>query len=210
MGLPLTDPAPAHLLPPCLVALVSAAFNSGQLHMRIAMAYLYKGSCITVLLTNWFCHSSYILALAIAGKLSVVFGSMLGWIMTCSYVGSRIPQLVKNYRRGMTTGLSLPMFVLLVLGSTTYVASIFVRWVSHMLFNSYHNGVGVRVLRGDFPGKRNTRTHTSFILDNVDATSSHSLSLRPVLSVLGSLNCTVTFTGLALAMCKKVQYRCLK
>ncbi|KAL0044223.1 hypothetical protein WJX82_005024 [Trebouxia sp. C0006] len=62
-----------------------------------------------------------------SGKLSVMFGSMLGWIMTCSYVGSRIPQLVKNYRRGMTTGLSLPMFVLLVLGSTTYVASIFVR-----------------------------------------------------------------------------------
>ncbi|KAL3152445.1 PQ loop repeat-containing protein 2 [Trebouxia sp. C0010 RCD-2024] len=47
--------------------------------------------------------------------------------MTCSYVGSRIPQLVKNYRRGTTTGLSLPMFVLLVLGSTTYIASIFVR-----------------------------------------------------------------------------------
>lgn len=62
-----------------------------------------------------------------SGKLSVMFGSMLGWIMTCSYVGSRIPQLVKNYRRGLTTGLSLPMFVLLVLGSTTYVASIFVR-----------------------------------------------------------------------------------
>ncbi|DBA91054.1 TPA: PQ loop repeat-containing protein 2, variant 2 [Trebouxia sp. C0005] len=62
-----------------------------------------------------------------SGKLSVMFGSLLGWIMTCSYVGSRIPQLVKNYRRGMTTGLSLPMFVLLVLGSTTYVASIFVR-----------------------------------------------------------------------------------
>lgn len=56
-----------------------------------------------------------------------MLGSMLGWIMTCSYVGSRIPQLIKNYRRGMTTGLSLPMFVLLVLGSTTYVASIFVR-----------------------------------------------------------------------------------
>lgn len=58
---------------------------------------------------------------------SVIFGSVLGWVMTCSYVGSRIPQLLKNYRRGMTTGLSLPMFVLLVLGSTTYVASIFVR-----------------------------------------------------------------------------------
>ena len=66
-----------------------------------------------------------------AGKLSVVLGSVLGWIMTCSYVGSRIPQLIKNYRRGMTTGLSLPMFVLLVLGSTTYVASIFVRSACH-------------------------------------------------------------------------------
>ena len=71
---------------------------------------------------------------ATAGKLSVMLGSMLGWIMTCSYVGSRIPQLIKNYRRGMTTGLSLPMFVLLVLGSTTYVASIFVRSVCHSHF----------------------------------------------------------------------------
>ncbi len=91
--------------------------------------------------TDWFCCFGCILTLVIAGKLSVMFGSMLGWIMTCSYVGSRIPQLVKNYRRGMTTGLSLPMFVLLVLGSTTYVASIFVRWVNYMLFESYHSGV---------------------------------------------------------------------
>ncbi len=98
------------------------------------MAYIYNGSCMTVP-TGCFCCFGFILVLATAGKLSVMFGSMLGWIMTCSYVGSRIPQLVKNYRRGMTTGLSLPMFVLLVLGSTTYVASIFVRWVNHMLFS---------------------------------------------------------------------------
>lgn len=101
--------------------------------MLIALAYICKGSCMTVS-TDWFGCFGYVLVLATAGKLSVMFGSMLGWIMTCSYVGSRIPQLVKNYRRGMTTGLSLPMFVLLVLGSTTYVASIFVRWVNYMHF----------------------------------------------------------------------------
>ena len=152
------DPAPARLLPSCLVALVSAEFNSGQLHMRIALAFIFKGSCITsstykLVLLLW------LLALAIAGKLSVMFGSLLGWIMTCSYVGSRIPQLVKNYRRGMTTGLSLPMFVLLVLGSTTYVASIFVRWVSHKLFESYHNGIGVVGVLDEICKKRNLQTH---------------------------------------------------
>lgn len=88
-----------------------------------------------------------------------MFGSMLGWIMTCSYVGSRIPQLVKNYRRGLTTGLSLPMFVLLVLGSTTYVASIFVRWVNHMLFESYHNDIEVEVVLGEIHN-RATHSHT--------------------------------------------------
>ena len=131
--------------------------------MRIAMAHIYKGSCTTVP-TDWFCRLGYILALAIAGKLSVIIGSMLGWIMTCSYVGSRIPQLVKNYRRGMTTGLSLPMFVLLVLGSTTYVASIFVRWVNHMQFESYHNGVGVEVVLGEIPKRQPTDSHICYFV----------------------------------------------
>ncbi len=132
--------------------------------MRIALAYTFKGSCITVQLTKWFCCFGYILALAIAGKLSVMFGSMLGWIMTCSYVGSRIPQLVKNYRRGMTTGLSLPMFVLLVLGSTTYVASIFVRWVNYTLFESYHSGFRVKLVCGEMLGKCNPQNHKYAIL----------------------------------------------
>ena len=168
------------------------------------MTYIYKGSYMTVP-TDWFCCFGCILALVIAGKLSVMFGSMLGWIMTCSYVGSRIPQLVKNYRRGMTTGLSLPMFVLLVLGSTTYVASIFVRWVNHVLSEFYHNGL----VCGEMLGKCNRQTHKYAILYDVDAPSSHSLSLLLVSSVLGCLNCTVTFAGpLQALMCKTAQCRC--
>jgi len=47
--------------------------------------------------------------------------------MTLTYLAARVPQLFKNFRRGTTEGLSLFMFVLLVLGSITYVLSIFIR-----------------------------------------------------------------------------------
>ena len=47
--------------------------------------------------------------------------------MTVTYLGARLPQLYKNFTRGTTEGLSLFMFVLLVLGSITYVLSIFIR-----------------------------------------------------------------------------------
>lgn len=49
--------------------------------------------------------------------------------MTVTYLAARVPQLIKNYRRNTAEGLSLFMFVLLVLGSITYVLSIFVRSV---------------------------------------------------------------------------------
>ena len=54
-------------------------------------------------------------------------GQGLGWVMTLTYLAARVPQLFKNFRRGTTEGLSLFMFVLLVLGSITYVLSIFIR-----------------------------------------------------------------------------------
>lgn len=48
--------------------------------------------------------------------------------MTVTYLGARVPQICKNLRRGTTEGLSLFMFVLLVMGSITYVLSIFIRY----------------------------------------------------------------------------------
>ena len=62
-----------------------------------------------------------------AGK-AVGIGQALGWIMTATYLGARLPQLYKNRSRGSTQGLSLLMFLFLVLGSITYILSIFVRY----------------------------------------------------------------------------------
>ncbi len=62
----------------------------------------------------------------VAGR-TVNIGQGLGWVMTVTYLAARVPQLFKNLRRGTTEGLSLFMFVLLVLGSITYVLSIFIR-----------------------------------------------------------------------------------
>ncbi|KAA6418086.1 MAG: hypothetical protein FRX49_11927 [Trebouxia sp. A1-2] len=65
-------------------------------------------------------------ATAASGR-TVNIGQGLGWVMTVTYLAARVPQLFKNFRRGTTEGLSLFMFVLLVLGSITYVLSIFIR-----------------------------------------------------------------------------------
>ena len=64
---------------------------------------------------------------------TVDIGQGLGWGMTVTYLGARVPQLVKNFRRGTAEGLSPFMFVLLVLGSITYALSIFIRYEGRVL-----------------------------------------------------------------------------
>lgn len=54
-----------------------------------------------------------------------VAGQVLGWLCCVLYLGSRVPQLVMNFRRKSTHGLSALMFVFALLGNSTYVASIF-------------------------------------------------------------------------------------
>ena len=70
----------------------------------------------------------------------VNIGQGLGWVMTVTYLGARIPQICKNLRRGTTEGLSLFMFVLLVMGSITYVLSIFIRYGQMQLSCSVQEG----------------------------------------------------------------------
>lgn len=45
---------------------------------------------------------------------------LLGWTSAVLYVGSRIPQIVKNYRQKSTEGLSLGMFFCAVLGNILF------------------------------------------------------------------------------------------
>ncbi|CAG8537109.1 6125_t:CDS:2 [Acaulospora morrowiae] len=53
-----------------------------------------------------------------------LFPQVCGWISTLLYLGSRIPQIIKNYTTKSTEGLSLAMFCYAVLGNITFCLSI--------------------------------------------------------------------------------------
>ncbi|XP_021367403.1 lysosomal amino acid transporter 1 homolog [Mizuhopecten yessoensis] len=54
-------------------------------------------------------------------------GYAIGIVSSIFYIGSRLSQLYKNYKRKSTEGLSVMMFILAVLGNITYGLSILVR-----------------------------------------------------------------------------------
>ncbi|KAI9664258.1 MAG: hypothetical protein M1831_002437 [Alyxoria varia] len=53
-----------------------------------------------------------------------VLGQVFGYICAVLYLGSRIPQLLLNYRRKSTEGVSMLFFMFACLGNLTYVLSI--------------------------------------------------------------------------------------
>lgn len=62
---------------------------------------------------------------------SSLFGTILGWISACCYVVSRLPQIVKNFKRKKTEGLSLQFFFCALIANSSYAISIFLadtRW----------------------------------------------------------------------------------
>ncbi|TQS33710.1 hypothetical protein Golomagni_05935, partial [Golovinomyces magnicellulatus] len=52
-------------------------------------------------------------------------GQFFGYLCTVAYIASRLPQLILNYRRKTTDGLSMLFFLFACLGNITYVLSIF-------------------------------------------------------------------------------------
>lgn len=54
-----------------------------------------------------------------------VTGQVFGYLCTVAYIASRLPQLILNYRRKTTDGLSMLFFLFACLGNITYVLSIF-------------------------------------------------------------------------------------
>ncbi|ORY92265.1 PQ loop repeat-domain-containing protein [Syncephalastrum racemosum] len=66
-----------------------------------------------------------------------VLPQVLGWTSAVLYVGSRIPQIVKNAKQKSTEGLSFGMFVCAVLGNVFFTMSIFLRSVDpyYLLIN---------------------------------------------------------------------------
>ena len=53
-----------------------------------------------------------------------VIGRILSWISTCLYLGSRLPQIYKNYSRHSTAGLSPSLFIAAFFGNLFYSSSI--------------------------------------------------------------------------------------
>ncbi|KAF2179795.1 PQ loop repeat protein [Zopfia rhizophila CBS 207.26] len=54
-----------------------------------------------------------------------IWGQIFGYICAILYLGSRIPQLLLNYRRKSTEGISMLFFLFACIGNLTYVMSIF-------------------------------------------------------------------------------------
>ncbi|QUC22319.1 uncharacterized protein UV8b_06560 [Ustilaginoidea virens] len=53
------------------------------------------------------------------------WGQFFGYLCALFYIASRVPQLILNYRRKTTEGLSMLFFIFACLGNVTYVLSIF-------------------------------------------------------------------------------------
>lgn len=54
-----------------------------------------------------------------------LWGQIFGWLCAVLYLGSRLPQLLLNYRRKSTEGVSMLFFLFACVGNLTYVLSIF-------------------------------------------------------------------------------------
>ncbi|KAI8626807.1 PQ loop repeat-domain-containing protein [Xylariaceae sp. FL1651] len=54
-----------------------------------------------------------------------LWGQIFGWLCAFLYLGSRLPQLLLNFRRKSTEGVSILFFLFACLGNLTYVLSIF-------------------------------------------------------------------------------------
>ncbi|KAI8095122.1 PQ loop repeat-domain-containing protein [Gilbertella persicaria] len=52
---------------------------------------------------------------------------LMGWSSAILYVGSRVPQILKNYRNKSTEGLSFGMFLCAVMGNVFFTSSIFLK-----------------------------------------------------------------------------------
>ena len=53
-----------------------------------------------------------------------IVGTILAWTSAALYLSSRLPQILKNYKRGSTDGLSLIMFFCAVMGNSFYSVSL--------------------------------------------------------------------------------------
>jgi solute carrier family 66 (lysosomal lysine-arginine transporter), member 1 len=75
--------------------------------------------------TGWIIFSTtFFLAWTLVALVYMGVPQYLGWSSAILYIGSRVPQIYKNYRGTDTTGLSMYMFVLGILGNYFFYCSI--------------------------------------------------------------------------------------
>ncbi|KAI8877341.1 PQ-loop-domain-containing protein [Backusella circina FSU 941] len=75
-------------------------------------------SCYTYYLIHWCSHDTHQLSW---------FPQVMGWTSAILYVGSRIPQILKNWKNKSTEGLSFAMFICAVMGNVLFTSSIFLK-----------------------------------------------------------------------------------
>ncbi|KAI0431455.1 PQ loop repeat-domain-containing protein [Xylaria sp. FL1042] len=76
---------------------------------------------------GWFLSRGYAKPSVPADDFPVLdlWGQIFGWLCAVLYLGSRLPQLLLNFRRKSTEGVSVLFFLFACLGNLTYVLSIF-------------------------------------------------------------------------------------
>ncbi|KAG2201754.1 hypothetical protein INT47_002014 [Mucor saturninus] len=74
-----------------------------------------------------FCYA-YVIVKKVDDENSIrLIPQILGWSSAVLYVGSRVPQLIKNWRQQSTDGLSSGMFICAVFGNLFFASSIFLK-----------------------------------------------------------------------------------
>ncbi|KAI9323070.1 PQ loop repeat-domain-containing protein [Dichotomocladium elegans] len=78
-----------------------------------------------VVITVVSCYSYVALKSPSRGDDFALLPQILGWCSACLYVGSRVPQIVKNWKQKSTEGLSKLLFICAVGGNLFFTSSIF-------------------------------------------------------------------------------------
>ncbi|KAI9480603.1 MAG: PQ loop repeat-domain-containing protein [Benjaminiella poitrasii] len=106
----------------------TSSFISSQ-ENRTQMFNILSGLSI-ILVTVVSCYTYYTVHHDSAAGHLEWFPQLMGWASAVLYVGSRIPQIVKNWRNKSTEGLSFGMFLCAVMGNCLFTLSIFLKSTS--------------------------------------------------------------------------------
>lgn len=98
-----------------------------------------------------------------------LWGQIFGYLCAVLYLGSRIPQLLLNYRRKSTEGVSMLFFLFACVGNLTYVMSIFAYEPACARIGSVNetfNGEANRRWHGGCEGREYREEYSRYILVN--------------------------------------------